>query len=73
MENNAATVYVAINKNGYMTMHAEMPSRNDGTGKWESRRPYINSRLYSELKPLIENAGMTWESEPELFTIASEK
>ena len=62
-------IWVAVNKNGDIRMFNDEPKKNIKTGKWESKRPYVNSLLFNEVKSIIEHSSFTWECEPNFFEI----
>lgn len=62
-------IWVAVNKNGDIRMFTDEPKRNTKTGKWESKQPFVNSLLFTEVKSIIEHANVNWESEPNFFEI----
>ena len=62
-------IWVAVNKNGNVRMFTDEPIRNKQTGKWESKKPFVNSLLYTEVKSIIEHANVNWESDPNFFEI----
>ena len=63
------TVWFAINKSGFVSLFAEEPKRNEETGKWDSKFPFVNSLVYDQVVALVEKAGLKWESEPECINI----
>jgi hypothetical protein len=63
--NKTIKVWIAINKNGKLTLHGEYPVRDEKNGKWTSKYPFINSILYKELSNMISKSSLTWESDPE--------
>lgn len=62
-------IWVAMNKNGSVRMFLDEPIRNRTTGRWESKRPFVNSKLYEDIIKIIEHSSVTWESEPNFFEI----
>lgn len=64
------TVWAAINKNGSLSLHTEEPIRNEDTGIWVSKSPFINSVLYKDLSNMIEKTPMNWESNPQPFQLS---
>ena len=62
-------IWVAINKNGDIRMFTEEPIRNEATGRWESNHPFVNSVLQSQFEELCEKSKITWEMDPNPFTI----
>ena len=62
-------IFVVVNKNGAVRMFTDEPKRNNETGYWESKNPYVNSVLYKDFSNLCTKANLTWESEPNQFTI----
>lgn len=68
MKNKTMTVWFAVNKNGYVSMYAKEPQRNEKTGKWDCNLPFINSLVYNQICQLVEKSGMDWTKEPECIT-----
>lgn len=66
---NTVTVWFAVNKNGYVNMHLVEPIKNEKTGKWESKYPFVNSIVYDGIKKLVEKSKMNWQSEAEALTL----
>lgn len=66
-------IWVAVNKNGNVRMFTEEPTRNKNTNKWESDKPYINSVMQKEFNELVEKSNLTWEAEPNMFTLTLQK
>ena len=64
--NKSKKFWAAVNKNGFIGMFTEQPSRNIETGKWEGSI-YLNSVFYKAIKDLFTKAKFTWEREPEYF------
>lgn len=62
-------IWIGVNKNGYISMHLEIPIRNVENGKWVSNKPYINSKLYDIYDSLLKKANITWEHEAEFFEV----
>ena len=60
-------IWIAINKNQTLSMHAEEPRRS--RIQWISNRPYINSRIYKNLSNLVKKSMLSWETEPECIEI----
>lgn len=65
------TIWFAINKNGFIGLYAEEPKRNNETGKWESKYPFVNSLIYDQITKMIEKSNLSWESEPECISIGN--
>ena len=63
------TVWFAVNKNGFIGLYADEPSRNKKTGKWESKFPVVNSLVYDQIVSLVEKSGMKWENDPECINL----
>jgi len=63
------SIWLTVNKNGSVLLHTSEPRKNEDTGKWESDNLYCNSVLYEQMKELVKNSGMGWNSEPEQFEI----
>lgn len=70
---NTITVWFAVNKNGYLGMWLDEPTRNEETGKWEGKQPFINSVIYEGIKKLVEKSKMNWQSDAEALTIQINK
>lgn len=60
-------IWIAVNKNGKLTMHATEPSRDEDLGIWISDMPFVNSVLYDNLSKMISKTPMNWESDPQPF------
>lgn len=63
------SIYLAVNKNGDVRMFTDEPKRNEATGKWESKHPFVNSVLYKEFVELVSKTNINWEHEPENFQL----
>lgn len=61
-------VWFAVNKNGFVCMFLDKPTRNEGTGKWDSNHCFVNSYIYPQICALVAKAKMSWESEPEVVS-----
>ena len=60
-------VWVGVNKNGKLSMHAEQPIRDDARGIWVSKLPFINSVLYLQIKDMFEKAKISWVNDCEFL------
>lgn len=69
MKKKSVTVWFAVNKGGFVGMYAEEPTRNEETGKWDSKFPFVNSIVYDQIVTLVEKSGFNWESEPQCLTL----
>lgn len=58
-------IWVAINKDNSISLHTIEPKRNVDLGIWVSTRPYINMTFLNNIKQLIEQTHLSWQSEPE--------
>lgn len=67
--NKTITIWFGVNKNGYVSMHSIEPTKNEETGKWESKYPFVNSIIYSEICKLVEKSRLNWNSEVESITL----
>lgn len=63
-------IYIGVNKNKTVSLHAVEPHRNETTGKWESLHPYVNSIVQHSIEDMIKHSTMTWEMEPEVIDIS---
>lgn len=63
------TIWFAVNKSGFVGLYNDEPIRNESTGKWESKTPFVNSLIYDQIVALVDKSGMTWENNPECITI----
>ena len=66
MDNTTNKCWAAVNKNGFMTLFTDQPTRNTAAGKWEGNM-YVNSVAYKAIKDLFEKVNFSWEREPEYF------
>ena len=69
LKRKSITIWVGVNKNGKISMHAVEPTRNEDAGIWVSNSPFCNSVLYNNLSETIEKTPMSWESSCEVFQI----
>jgi len=58
--------WVAVNKDGFISMFTDVPVRNNNTGKWEGTY-YLDSFIYGIVKDMITKVNMKWDNEPEFF------
>ena len=63
--NSTRKCWVAVNKNGFICMFVNEPTRNLELGKWEGEI-YLDSLIYKTISSVI-CAKMTWENEAEFF------
>lgn len=62
-------IWVAVNKNGDVRMFADEPVRNNDTGKWESKHPFVNCIMQKEFEELCTKTKITWEMDPNPFVL----
>lgn len=62
------TIWFAVNKNGFIGLYSNEPTRNNETGKWESKYPFVNSIIYQNIKNMIESSNFDWNQEPQCLT-----
>lgn len=62
-------IWIGINKDGSLSLHAEVPFRDEDRGIWVSKYPFCNSVMYNELSKMITKSSMTWQSDPEYMEI----
>lgn len=62
-------VWFAVNKNGKVRMFLDNPTKNVVSGKWDSKYPYVNSKLYKDIIQVVQQAKMTFENDPEVIQI----
>lgn len=58
------TIYIVVNKEKKLRMFVEEPKR---VGDVWVGKPFVSSTIYNQLVPVIEKAGMTFESNPEII------
>lgn len=63
------SLWLTVNRNGTVLLHCSEPTKNDSLGVWESEMLYCNATLYKQMRELVKNSGMSFESEPEQFEI----
>lgn len=61
----AIEVWFAVNRDGFVGMYMEKPIRNEETGHWDSKFPFVNPQAYQIIEKITEQAKMTWENDPE--------
>ena len=67
MANKSRECWVAVNKNGFISLFVKQPTRNEKTGKWECEL-YLDSVVYNIMKDIITKSNFNWENEPEFFS-----
>lgn len=66
----SARVWFGVNKKNEIQMFLdEEPVKNRESGKYEGNNPFINSLFYEDLKKIVQNANLTFESEPQCIEI----
>lgn len=69
----SARVWFGVNKNGDIRMFLdEEPKKDLERGILVGKNPFINSKFYEELKKIVENVKMNFESEPQCIEIQVE-
>jgi len=66
-KNKVLTIWFAVNKNGFINMFLNAPTRNKELGIWTSNHYFVNSSIYPQICTLVEKAKMNWDSEPEVI------
>ena len=64
--NKSIKVWIASNRNGFLVLFKDKPTRNESTGKWEGTM-YSNSVIYKMVKDLMDKVSYNWFNEPEYF------
>ena len=65
-------LWVGVNGNGFVTIHATEPHRDNKNLRWLSTTPFCNSLLQEQLETIINASGMTWDDDVEYFEIPIE-
>ena len=60
-------VWVGVNKNGKLSMHAEQPIRDENRGIWVSKLPFVNSILFANISKMFEKSNITWTNDCEFL------
>jgi len=62
----SVVVWFGVNKNGDVRMFLdEEPKKNLERGILVGNNPFVNSVLYEDLKQVVKNAKMTFNSDPQ--------
>ena len=70
----SVVIWFGVNKNNQIQMFAdEEPKKNLKIGKYEGKNPFVNSVFYDELKSIVQQTNMTFESEPQCIEIQIKK
>lgn len=62
-------IWVAVNKNGTVRIFTDEPIRNNISGKWEGKHPFISSVLQKQFEDLCQKSNITWEVDANPFSI----
>ena len=60
-------VWIGVNKNGKISMHAEQPIRDEVRGIWSSKLPFVNSVIYENMSKMFEKSNITWTNDCEFL------
>jgi len=63
------TIWFAVNKSGFIGLYYDEPTRNEETGKWDSKFPFVNSIIYDQIVKLVEKSNITWKNDAECLTL----
>lgn len=55
-------ITVTVNPSGFASMWIDNPYRLEN--KWKGNFIYVNSLVYNQIKKLIKETNMSWDSEP---------
>lgn len=55
-------ITITVNQNGSIGIWLDIPERL--TNRWSGKFAYTNILVYKKIKKLVEEANMTWISEP---------
>ena len=69
MRTNTAKFWLYMNKNGFIGMSIDKPTRNIDSGKWNCLQPFCNSIIYANVTDMIAKTQFSWNSEPEYLEI----
>ena len=64
--------WAAVNKNGFVSLFTDKPTRNEETGRWEGKL-YINSAAYKAIKDLFEKVSFGWNRDAEYFEFGNKE
>ena len=70
--NKSIQLWIGVNKNSTISIHAIEPVRNELTGRWESKYPFCNSVVYNQFADMMKKVGLTWEHDCEFIELAYE-
>ena len=62
-------VWAGVNKDGKLSLHAEQPVKNEETGRWESKLPFVNSVMYKELSAMFAKTEINFDCPCQFFEI----
>lgn len=66
----SARVWFGVNKKNNIQMFLdEEPIKNKELGRYEGKNPFVNSLFYDDLKKIVQNSKLTFESEPQCIEI----
>ena len=69
MSKKTIGIWFGVNRNGFLYMSSEKPTKNEKAGKWESQMPFCASAIYSQIKQLADKIDMSWNSDLEYMEI----
>ena len=66
---NNIEIWCGVNYDGRLSIHLSEPHRDTKHKIWMSDKPYANSFIYKQTQDIINMANITWQDEPEFFSI----
>lgn len=68
-KNTTARFWLYMNKNGFIGMSIDKPTRNKDTGKWNCNIPFCNSIINASIIDMVSKTQFNWNCEPEYLEI----
>ena len=62
-------IWFCVNRDGKVKMFLDEPVKNEKTGRYEGKSPYVNTLLYKDMCEVVKQSKMTFETDPQAIEI----
>ncbi len=63
-------LWVGCNRDGSISLHTVKPERDNGIGKWISKRPFCCPPIQENFEKTFKNTDFTWKNEAEVLLVS---
>lgn len=62
-------IWFCVNRDNKVKMFLDEPVKNEKTGRYEGKSPYVNTLLYKDISEVVKQTKMTFDTEPQAIEI----